>query len=289
MRCLFCKISSDSTKSVEHIVPESLGNKRHVLPKGAVCDGCNNYFSREVEGPVLSHPSLKNLRAWHREPTKKGRFPALTGVHIGTEIDVTLNVSNSGAYNLGPYGIDPLQERNRERLLNNIAMEEQSGGPAFGFIFQDDMPEREMSRFLAKMALEVVYLRLGAELHDVLIDSDHYDRIRNWARRGDNYDKWPFHKRRIFPNETLMRHPDTGAWVRHGFAYDLLLTSLPETFFVFCKFGNEYAINVGGPSIKGYEQWLEQNDKQSPLIERRGMSFRVGHHDGTIQYFLEEN
>ncbi len=216
MRCLFCKTPSDNAKSVEHIVPESLGNKRHVLPKGAICDGCNNYFSREVEGPVLSHPSLKNLRAWYREPSKKGRFPALTGVHIGTEIEVTLNVSTSGAYNLGPYGIDPLQQRYRERLLNSIAMEEPLGGPGFGFIFQDDMPEREMSRFLAKMALEVVYLRLGVELHDLLTDSDHYDRIRNWARRGDTYDKWPFHKRRIFPDETLMRHPATGAWVRHG-------------------------------------------------------------------------
>jgi hypothetical protein len=209
-------------------------------------------------------------------------------VHLGTEIEVTLNVSDGGAYNLGPYGIEPLQQKHRDRLLNSIAMEEPFGGPGFGFIFQDDMPERDMSRFLAKMALEVVYFRLGEELRDLLLDSDHYDRIRIWARRGDNYNTWPFHKRRIFPDDTLMRHPATGAWVRHGFAYDLLLTSRPETFFVFCIFGNEYAINVGGPSIKGYEQWLERNDGQSPLIERRGMRLCVGQYEGAVHYFLDE-
>ena len=34
MRCLFCKKDSDETKSIEHIVPESLGNKSFVLPLG---------------------------------------------------------------------------------------------------------------------------------------------------------------------------------------------------------------------------------------------------------------
>jgi hypothetical protein len=145
-----------------------------------------------------------------------------------------------------------------------------------------------MSRFLAKMALEVVSVRLGSDLYDFLLDSDHHDRIRIWARRGDNYDNWPIHKRRIFPDDTLMRHPSTGAWVRHGFAYDLLLTGLPETFFVFCVFGMEYVINVGGPSIKGYEQWLHTHDDQSPLIERSGRSLRTGLHEGEVRYFLEE-
>jgi len=56
MRCLFCKCPSDDATSVEHIVPESLGNRRHILPRGAICDRCNNYFSREVEraAPITS-------------------------------------------------------------------------------------------------------------------------------------------------------------------------------------------------------------------------------------------
>lgn len=44
MKCIFCKDSSDNSTSVEHIIPESLGNK-DILPKGIVCDSCNNYFA----------------------------------------------------------------------------------------------------------------------------------------------------------------------------------------------------------------------------------------------------
>ncbi len=36
MRCIFCKTDSDSSRSVEHIIPESLGNTDYVLPPGCV-------------------------------------------------------------------------------------------------------------------------------------------------------------------------------------------------------------------------------------------------------------
>ncbi|NWK46435.1 HNH endonuclease [Ralstonia pickettii] len=48
MRCIFFKEDPSTSRSVEHIVPESLGSPDHVLPVGAVCDGCNQYFSRKV-------------------------------------------------------------------------------------------------------------------------------------------------------------------------------------------------------------------------------------------------
>lgn len=52
VRCIFCKQNSEGSRSVEHIIPESIGNTRHILPRGTVCDRCNNYFSRKVEGPL---------------------------------------------------------------------------------------------------------------------------------------------------------------------------------------------------------------------------------------------
>src|SRR6267154_1084155 len=53
VRCIFCKQNSALSRSVEHIVPESLGNTQHILPIGVVCDACNNYLAREVEKPLL--------------------------------------------------------------------------------------------------------------------------------------------------------------------------------------------------------------------------------------------
>lgn len=60
---------------MEHIVPESLGNVEHVLPVGAVCDGCNQYFARKVERPLLESPLFRFLRANMAIPNKRGRIP----------------------------------------------------------------------------------------------------------------------------------------------------------------------------------------------------------------------
>ncbi len=244
MRCLFCKAPSHNAKSVEHIIPESLGNGRHVLPRGAICDSCNNYFSREVEGPLLSHRSFRNSRAWYREPSKKGRMPSLVGTHLGSDIEIGLRVSTDGDFTIGPYGITAEKRSDKERLLTNIAADAPYSGPGFGFLLQEDPPQRGMSRFLAKMALETVYQRMSEEreLIERLIDSPHHDRIRHWARRGDNCESWPFYQRRIYPKDTLMRHPLTKEWVRVGFMHDLLLTRRPETFFAFGVFGVEYVL-----------------------------------------------
>ena len=62
--CIFCGAESSGSKSVEHIIP-SLGNKEYVLPRGVVCEKCNNYFARKIEGPVLSLDGFRLLRFYN--------------------------------------------------------------------------------------------------------------------------------------------------------------------------------------------------------------------------------
>lgn len=76
MRCIFCKQDSSASRSVEHIIPESLGNTDHVLPVGVVCDGCNQYFARKVERQVLESPMFRLLRLDMGIPNKRGRVPS---------------------------------------------------------------------------------------------------------------------------------------------------------------------------------------------------------------------
>jgi hypothetical protein len=38
-----------------------------------------------------------------------------------------------------------------------------------------------------------------------------------------------------------------------------------ECYFVLAIFGVEYVINIAGPSIDGYRQWLKENNEKSPL------------------------
>src|SRR5207302_4054863 len=80
MRCLFCKCSSDASFGIEHILPESLGNKSHTLSRGIVCDGCNNYFARKLERPVLTSGHFQILRSHQIIPNKKGRVPVQNAI-----------------------------------------------------------------------------------------------------------------------------------------------------------------------------------------------------------------
>lgn len=75
MRCIFCKSQSELSHSVEHIISESLGNTEHTLPRGVVCDSCNNYFARKIEQPVLDSPMMRLLRSDRKIPNKRRRLP----------------------------------------------------------------------------------------------------------------------------------------------------------------------------------------------------------------------
>jgi hypothetical protein len=77
MKCIFCKANSDGSISIEHILPESLGNKEHLLPRGVVCDSCNNYLSREVEKRILTSGIFRLIRNDRQISSKKGRIPVL--------------------------------------------------------------------------------------------------------------------------------------------------------------------------------------------------------------------
>ena len=77
-RCIFCD-SSGPFNSVEHIVPESLGNDILVLAPGWVCDSCNNTHSA-FESRVLGHTIIGTERCVLGVVTKKGK-PSRSKVH----------------------------------------------------------------------------------------------------------------------------------------------------------------------------------------------------------------
>jgi len=71
VKCIICDSENDS-KSIEHIVPESLGNEYYVLKKGELCDRCNNLFSK-FENKALANSVFLMERARFGVKTKKGK------------------------------------------------------------------------------------------------------------------------------------------------------------------------------------------------------------------------
>lgn len=284
MRCIFCKCSSAATKSVEHTIPESLGNVRHVLPKGAVCDRCNNYFARKVENPVLSHHSFRNLRARHGIRSKSGRQPSFVGLQISSGFEVAIQLNLDGGICLkAEHG------KTSQDVLKHLEQDEERGLHAFAVNFALDPPKMAMSRLLAKIALERCFHDFVVAKKrplDIILDP-YFDNVRRWARSGDNFPNWPYHQRTIYPGDTLMRHPQTNEWVKAGIGQGLFHTDAPETYFSICLYGTEFVINVGGPNIDGFERWLRQNNQASPFLthSRQRVAF---HNDmGSTTYRLE--
>lgn len=80
MSCIFCKDDTALSKSIEHTIPESLGNSQHTLARGIVCDRCNNYFAVKIEKPLLDSEYFTHVRFRNALPNKKGRIPPLEGI-----------------------------------------------------------------------------------------------------------------------------------------------------------------------------------------------------------------
>jgi hypothetical protein len=255
MRCIFCKESSIHSRSIEHIIPESLGNTEHVLPPGIVCDSCNNYFARKVEKPALDSPLFLGQRARHVVSTKNRRIPEHPAVIFvdGKPIELGVNYADGG--------IRAARDNDEGRLFHYLASNEH--GQIF-IPYSQHIDEKVLARFLAKVAVEILVewaLRSQTEI-DVLVNDPQIDPIRNFARRGVSSKNWPIHRRQIYGEDHVFSEMPYHH-VLHE--YTLLHTHMNELYAVIAIFGYEYAINMAGPEIEGYEAWLLENSGRSPL------------------------
>ena len=257
MRCIFCKSNSDLSVSIEHIVPESLGNKDHVLPRGWVCDSCNNYLATKVEKPFLDSLYGRNSRATMAVPNKRGRIPPVEGLHPMSRTRLEIVPSEDGYCVYPAPGEDA--SRWEESILNN------KGGHFY--IPTPDLPEPDntTARFIAKIAFEALAFRClnVPGWNDELVDKKELDELRKYVRLGNSNHVWPVHTRRIYAPDFCFSDWAQPSQVLHEF--DILATAGDEYFVVIAIFGVEYAINLGGPELGGYHAWLRSHDNKSPL------------------------
>lgn len=248
---------------MEHIVPVSLGNSNHVLPAGIVCDKCNNYFARKVEGPFLNCPTIRTLRARQRVPNRRGLLPFGEGVIVELGLPVDINFWSKKGLELIPRTKAVASE------LRKFFESARDGTLVVPHGFHSE--KKILSRFLVKMSFEALALRLRncSGFQEFLSSDRQFDDIRKYARFGSNVDIWPFFQRRIYNEDQLFedRHENRAHQIMHEF--DFLYTANCEAYFVIAIFGMEFAVNIGGPDIAGYVSWLEQNEYVSLLYSGR--------------------
>jgi hypothetical protein len=261
MRCLFCKSDTRDSVSVEHIMPESLGNTDHILPRGWVCDACNNYFARKVEKPFLDSLFGTSTRSIMGVPNKRGRVPPIRGLHPQSRSIIELMRSEDG----WSVGVAPGQDE--AQWVRSLTT---SKGGSFYIPMPPDLPEAnsETTRFIGKVALEV----LAAKCQDVdgwnteLVDHPALDELRAYVRLGATAFVWPIGIRRIYDRERRFRDRAVEDYeVLHEWM--ILSTAGGEYYCVIAIFGVEFVINLGGPELDGWNAWLAANGTRSPLFE----------------------
>jgi hypothetical protein len=256
MRCIFCKQDSSTSKTVEHIIPEALGNKEHILPRGVVCDNCNSYFGLKVEKPLLDSDYFRQARSRNLIYNKESRVPSISGVLLPGFIPIEMMWDKEG------HSIFPTRERDTSKLIN-VLRYIQKGELIVPIMERPE--EHLMSRFLAKTALEVLasrFLAVPGGLGEV-IDKSELDELRHYARFGAPPKFWPFDTRVVYPEGKMFVEGTQRYEVLHE--YTLLYTESSELHLVVAILGIEYVINMGEPEIDGYIEWLKQYGFKSPL------------------------
>ncbi len=264
-------MDSSGSKSREHIIPESLGNKSHTLPKGAVCDKCNNYFASKIEKKVLELPYFKSLRGRNVIETKKGKIPGILGFiatpNIG-ELEIHLNENRIIEVNIQD---KELFERMRKGEFNQFYIPHLEKPP---------IDNIHISKFLGKVALEALAQRVMKvdNWQNDFINNEGLDPLRNYVRYGKDYKSWPYHIRKIYNEDRAIENDNNELsppyQIMHE--YDFLIPNTPsidgethiieDVCFVCAIMGIEYTINLTQKGLVVYFEWLEKNNNKSILM-----------------------
>ncbi|HKQ07430.1 MAG TPA: HNH endonuclease [Blastocatellia bacterium] len=259
-QCIFCKATTVSFTSNEHIVPESLGNTEHILPPGVVCDGCNNYFARKIEGPILGSDLLMQARHRNGIPSKRKRVPFQSMLSFPDALPLEMGIARDGSWYLSA-----ADESDNDQFIKHLLNFDRLTA-----VFPvAEKPERRLfSRFLLVMGIEYLAHRMLSVNDGILTDhinNSALDEARRYSRFNEGGVDWPFHECQIYPEGKWFLDEETGLPYDIPHEFTLLYTPQQEMYFVIAIFGIQYTINLGGPEIEGFCDWLVANDNASPL------------------------
>lgn len=272
MECIFCHKDSSTSKSIEHIISESLGNKDYVLPTGYVCDKCNHYFAIKIEKELLSQPYFISMRSRNEILTKKGNFVKEKMIFPSAlkSCEVEMRTARNGL--IASFNDTELYELIKAGKIKTMI------GP---YIPEPEYPNTIISRFLAKCAYEYFLYIMGEDKYDLCVQKllgskiDTLKDLRVYARYGKSK-YWQYNQRRIYSEGDCFFNQSENIHYEMLHEMKFLTTEYKrdpngkveaEIYFIMCIAGIEYAICISDSDISGYQKWLEKHNGISPLID----------------------
>lgn len=273
MECIFCHKDSSTSKSIEHIIPESLGNKDCVLPTGYVCDECNHYFAIKVEKELLARPYFVSMRFRNEILTKKKRFVKEKMIFPGLlkSCEVEIGTTRDGLIaSFNDMELYELIKAGKIRTMKGL------------YIPEPEYPDAIISRFLAKCAYEYFLFIMGEAKYELWVQEllgskiDALKDLREYARYGKGR-IWQYNQRRIYSEGDCVFSQNEN--IHYEILHEMMLFPTEykrypngnveiEIYFVMCIAGIEYAICISDSDISGYQKWLEKHNGISPLVDQ---------------------
>jgi hypothetical protein len=215
--CIYCLQTDGPFRSEEHIWPESMGNNDYVLPRGYVCDPCNNGPLARLDEALRNCPLFITQLPAAVQFDKKGRLPEVRLGNITIRRDDPLNVSwiaDPGSDAIRSVGT--LADGQTELRFHA----DLPGG------FDPDM----LARGLFKVGLAAIAMDFGHEY----TCSSRFDRAREFIVHGGDFKNNMLISQWMLPDTSIRLQyyhlPDqTGTPMAHRVYGITLITNLEET------------------------------------------------------------
>jgi hypothetical protein len=208
-RCIFCLKTDAKFTKVEHIIPESLGGEE-VLPRGFVCDDCNQYFGTKVEKDALSIPIISYMRAWLSQPSKKGKHH----LHEGHNFAIIGSDDGWPLFSFAP--------KKYERVLDGTGR----------FFIIPALVTGSFVRLLLKSGLELL-----ANNYEFDVYSSEFDEARKIARFPAKGAVWPFGYTHLDLKDTIEAEgEDSEGWYQIRLVYQFSIAQDLESKVIMFAF-----------------------------------------------------
>ncbi len=223
-----------------------MGNDDTFLPKGFVCDSCNQYFGSKVEQPIMASPPFNLERVAASIKTKKHRYAKYA--------DSSLVLQSEGFWEHLLFASTP------ERF--NLIFNKNKG------ILWVETPANYimlLARFLIKMGLELLVLTDTLDVY-----SSTFDEARRCARFGENVISWEVAYGRYPRREDLVkskRFDEFGPLeTRQIYQYEIGCMQNGECQILFIYTDHCYACNLSNPSLQKFiHQFNSMNEFQMTI------------------------
>lgn len=221
-----------------------------------MCDQCNNYFARKIEGPILSSEYFRHARSTMQVSNKRGLTPPQFGLlpHLRMSADVWLDGSS--------ITVEP-HDRKRSGDFERALLRGERG--SLWLPIPSAIDQKLMSRFLGKIAIEALALRLmGVKgWREEILNLEAMEPLRQHVRTGNGTEIWHFTRRRIYPEDQQFGSSTERFEVLHEFNF--LYTAAGNLIFVIAIFGEEFSIDMGNPNSSCYDEYIKSNEGLSFL------------------------